>query len=417
MYKYVIEKSPPLSGEIFVSGSKNAALPIMCATILTDGVVTLKNIPHLTDIENMCDILRHLGSDINFSKNVLTIYNSDIKKYCIPYELASKLRGSVLLAGPLVSKCQKARITLPGGCPIGTRPIDLHLKGLALLGVKITQGNGYIDLKAKTLKGAKIYLDYKSVGATENIMMASVLACGTTIIQNASSEPEVIDLANFLIKCGAKIKGAGTDEIIIEGVTSLKPTTYSIIPDRIEAGTFMVASLITGGDVLIKNVIEEHLSPITAKLKESGAKLDFSGDSIRICSPEKLKSIDIKTMPHPGFPTDMQALMMSLLCICDGTSIISETVFENRFLHAPELLRMGASIKTEGKIAVIEGCKQLTGTKVKATDLRAGAALSVAALNAKGKSEISDIYHIERGYENFEGKLEKLGVKIIKKKV
>lgn len=416
MFKYIIEESGHLSGEIDISGSKNAALPIIAASLLADGDVVLKNIPCLSDTTLMCDILKCFGAKVTAEKNTLYINSSNLKNYIAPYDLSSKIRGSFLVMGPMLARCGKVRISLPGGCPIGTRPVDLHLKAFAQMGAEILTGHGYIDVSAKKLTGAKIHLDFPSVGATENIMMAAIGANGTTYIGNASQEPEIVDLANFLNKSGAKICGAGTDEIKIVGRTPLSPCEYSVIPDRIEAGTFMVAAAITGGKVTLNNVIPSHLSPVIAKLTELGVKISAKNTTINITANYPLHCADIKTMPHPGFPTDMQALMMSLLSVCDGTSVICETIFENRFMHAPELVRMGASIKTDGRCAIINGRPYLTGACVKATDLRAGAALSIAALCAKGKSEISDIYHIERGYELFDEKLIKLGAKILKVK-
>lgn len=414
MLKYIVESTNPLCGEVSVSGSKNAALPIIAACILIDGVAELKNIPRLSDISLMCDILKCFGADVVFSANSLNINCTDLKNHIAPYDLAGKMRGSFLVMGPMLAKYKRARISLPGGCPIGARPVDLHLKGLSALGAKVTQGHGYVEVKAKKLTGARIYLDFPSVGATENIIMAAVLAEGTTTLANASQEPEIIDLANFLCKCGAKIYGIGTDEIQIEGTASLNPCSYTVISDRIEAGTFMTAAVITGGKICLKNVIPSHLSPVTAKLSELGGKISFSENSVTISASDKLRATDIKTMPYPGFPTDMQAVMMALLSVCSGTSVISETIFENRFMHASELCRMGASIKTCGRTAVIEGKHHLTGATVKVSDLRAGAALTIAALAARGKSEILDIYHIERGYDRFDEKLRSLGASIEK---
>ena len=412
MYKYIVEQSTPLKGEISISGSKNAALPIIAASLLIDGDVILKNIPSLSDTSLMCDILKCFGASVNSEKNTFFINSSCLKNHIAPYDLSSKIRGSFLVMGPMLGRCGKVRISLPGGCPIGSRPVDLHLKSFQSMGATVSTGHGYIDVQAKKLHGAKIHLDFPSVGATENIIMAAVCAEGVTQIGNASQEPEIIDLASFLSKCGAKIYGAGTDEIKIIGKTPLVPCDYSIIPDRIEAGTFMTAAAITGGKIKLNNIIPSHLSPVTAKLCELGVTVTEDNYSLTVTAGKCLHSSDIKTMPYPGFPTDMQALMMSLFSVCEGTSMIRETIFENRFLHAPELVRMGANIKTDGRCAVIEGKPYLSGAFVKATDLRAGAALCIAALRAKGKSEISDIYHIERGYENFDKKLQLLGGKI-----
>ena len=417
MFKYVIEHSAPLSGEINISGSKNAALPIIAASLLTGGDVALKNIPKLSDTTLMCDILRCFGAEVYNENNTVFVNSKNIKNHIAPYDLSSKIRGSFLVIGPMLGRCGRVRISLPGGCPIGSRPIGLHLKGFEKMGAAVSFGHGFIEVSVKKLTGAKIHLDFPSVGATENIMMAAVCADGITYIGNASQEPEIVDLANFLSKCGAKICGAGTDEIKIIGLSPLRSCEYSIIPDRIEAGTFMAASMITGGNIKLNGIIKNHLSPVIAKFSELGAEFSCNGSTLAVSSCAKMHAADIKTMPFPGFPTDMQALMMSLCCVCEGTSVICETIFENRFLHAAELIRMGANIKTDARCAIIEGKPHLSGAFVKATDLRAGAALSVAALAASGKSEISDIYHIERGYELFDKKLAELGARITKTKI
>lgn len=416
MNKFLVKKSNPLNGTITISGSKNSALPILAATILTDEVCKIHCIPALQDVYIMLKILNSLGADAQYDKEeeCVIIDPSKIKNYEEDYELASKMRASFLVMGSLLAKYKKALIPLPGGCPIGSRPVDLHLKGFQALGATVTQNAGCIEVTANNLVGTSIYLDFPSVGATENIMMAATLAIGKTVIENAATEPEICDLANFLICMGADILGAGTDKITINGVKKLKGIEYKVIPDRIEAGTFMIAAAITKGDITLKNVIPEHLKPVIAKLEECNMKTEYLNDSLRIYYLNKLSSLNIKTLPFPGFPTDLQAPFMSLLATIEGTSIITETIFENRFMHASELKRMGADIDIDSRSAVIKGVKSLNGTKVRASDLRAGAALVLSALVAEGDTEISDIYHIERGYYKMEKKLKNLGAKIEK---
>ena len=411
--KFIIKKSDGLIGKIEVSGSKNAAIPILAATILQEGKTTLLNVPRLTDIDVMCEILSCLGADVVFNKkNEVIIDAEKIRQTTAPYDLTCRMRGSFLVLGPLLARMKKVRLSLPGGCPIGSRPVDLHLKGFELMGAKISKGYGYVEVSCKKLTGTKIYLDFPSVGATENILMAAVLAEGETTIENAAAEPEIEDLARFLKKMGAKIKGAGTDTIKITGVESLTPASHAVMPDRIEAGSFMLASAITCGDITVSNMIPEHVKPITAKLTEIGADVLVQEKSVRVKGATKYTSADVKTLPFPGFPTDMQAQMMSLLALSSGTGIVTETIFENRFMHANELIRMGADIKVEGHCAIIEGKKNLTGTKVVSSDLRAGAALVLAGLAAKGTTEVYDIYHIDRGYECLDEKLRGLGANI-----
>ena len=414
MSQYIISPVSNLSGNVLISGSKNASLPIIAASLLTNSKTVLHNIPNLSDTRNMCALLESMGAKCKFDANKnLTINPEHILKSA-PFEIVSKLRASFLIIGPILAKYGKIRIPLPGGCQIGTRPIDLHLKGFSALGAKIRQGHGFVELKAEKLCGTNIYLDFPSVGATENIMIAATLASGETIIENAATEPEIIDLANFLISMGAEISGAGTDTIHIIGKNELSSTEYTIIPDRIEAGTFMAISAITKSHLKICNIIPAHLKPVTAKLCEMGFCIDEGADYIELTPCERFKSVDIKTLPYPGFPTDMQSQFMSLMSVADGTGVVVETVFENRFMQVPELIRMGAKIKIDGRTAVIDGTKKLSGAQVKATDLRAGAALVTAALCAQGSSEISDIEHIERGYENFEEKLSLIGANIKK---
>lgn len=419
MSKLYITDRVPLKGRIRISGAKNSALPIIAASLLTDGICSIEEVPYLNDVRIMCDLISFLGAGVDISENNtrMHINASGLRNTTAPYELVNKMRASFLLMGPLVARMGMARIPLPGGCAIGTRPVDLHLKGFAALGAEITQGHGYIEAIArKRLTGGKVYLDFPSVGATENILMASVLADGQTIIENAAVEPEIVDLATYLTSMGAEIKGAGTDTIRIVGVDSLKGASHIVIPDRIEAGTFMVAAAITGGDVLIDNVITDHVKPVSAKLREAGVEVSEEISAIHVKAAEQVKAVDIKTHPFPGFPTDMQAQMTSLMSKAEGTSIIIENVFENRFMHISELKRMGANIKIDGRSAVIEGKPELMGAQVRASDLRAGAALILAGLAAEGTTEVSDIEHIDRGYVEIDKKLISLGARIIREK-
>jgi len=411
----IVSESKPLKGTVRVSGAKNSVLPILAASLLGDRESIIEEIPYLSDVKIMCDLLKSFGAKVEFSDNKtkLRIDSNSINNAIAPYELVNKMRASILVMGPLLAKMGVAKISLPGGCAIGSRPVDLHLKGFAAMGAEITQDHGYIEARVNgRLRGNKIYLDFPSVGATENIMMAAVLAEGQTIIENAAIEPEIVDLATYLTTMGADIKGAGTDTIKINGVDSLKGATHAVIPDRIEAGTFMVAAAITAGDVRIENVVPDHLKPITAKLREAGVEVSEELSSIHVKSDGNIKPIDIKTHPYPGFPTDMQSQMTSLMTRADGTSMVIETIFENRFMHLAELKRMGANVKIEGRSAIIEGRCKLTGARVRATDLRAGAALILAGLTAEGITEITDIEHIERGYVNIHEKLNQLGADI-----
>jgi UDP-N-acetylglucosamine 1-carboxyvinyltransferase len=412
--KIIVSEGKPLKGVVRVSSAKNSVLPIIAASILGDKESILEEIPYLTDVKVMADLLKCFGVDVEFfdDKNKLRIKCSNITNTTAPYELVNKMRASILVMGPLLARTGVAKISLPGGCAIGTRPVDLHLKGFAAMGAEINQEHGFIEAKVNgKLKGSKIYLDFPSVGATENIMMAAVLAEGQTIIENAAIEPEIVDLATYLTSIGADIKGAGTDTIKINGVKSLGGTTHTAIPDRIEAGTFMTAAAITGGDVLIENIVPDHVKPITAKLREVGVEISEELSSIHVKAGDNINPIDIKTHPYPGFPTDMQPQMTSLMTKAKGTSMIIETIFENRFMHLAELKRMGANVKIEGRSAIIEG-SPLTGAKVKATDLRAGAALILAGMIAEGTTEITDIEHIERGYVKIHEKLRALGANI-----
>ena len=416
MDKIIVKKSPPLRGNVRISGAKNSALPILAASLLGTEDIILEDVPKLRDVEVICEVLSSLGAKVEFlDEGVIKINSSNIENYETPYELMSKMRASFLVMGPLLTRVGKTKTSLPGGCAIGTRPIDLHLKGFKALGAEIDVDHGNIGAYADKLVGIRIYLDFPSVGATENIMMAATMAEGETIIDNVAMEPEIVDLANFLNKLGADIRGAGTNTIKIKGVKKLGGATHSIIPDRIEAGTFMVAAAITRGDIIVENVIPNHIKPVIAKLREVGCEVYENGDKIRVIGPKKLKATDIKTLPYPGFPTDMQAQFMALMSICDGTSVAIETVFENRFMHVDELKRMGADIKIDGRSAIIQGVDELMAAPVKATDLRAGAALVLAGLVANGTTEIRDIFHIDRGYDGIEEKFAKLGAKIYRK--
>ncbi|MCL2572855.1 MAG: UDP-N-acetylglucosamine 1-carboxyvinyltransferase [Defluviitaleaceae bacterium] len=413
--KFIIKPSGPLKGQVEIGGAKNAVLPVLAGSILTGQHCRISNVPNLSDVESMSELVESLGGHItwNRAKGIIDADTTNLQKYDAAYELVGKLRASFLIIGPLLARLGRARVPLPGGCAIGTRPVDLHLKGLAAMGAEIEHVHGYVEAKAKHLTGAKIYLDFPSVGATETIMMAATLAKGQTIIENAAVEPEIVDLANFLNTAGAEVRGAGTDTIKITGQQGLKGTNHTVIPDRIEAGTFMVAAALTGGDVLLTNVMSDHVKPVTAKLKESNVQVEESQEGIRVnATSDQIIAADIKTLPYPGFPTDMQAQFMSLMAKAKGTSVITETVFENRFMQVGELKRMGAVIKIESRSAIIEGVDQLTGAQVNATDLRAGAALVLAALTAKESTEISGICHIDRGYHLLDVRLNQLGAKI-----
>ena len=413
MEKLFIQGGRRLSGTVKISGAKNAVLPVIAASLLASTPSVIEEIPDLDDVTTITEVLQYLGLNTRREPGRLFIDSTGIKSCEASYELVRKMRASFLVMGPLLSRFQEARISQPGGCAIGTRPIDLHLKGFEALGAEIIQGHGFIEARApKGLQGAKVYLDFPSVGATENIMMAASLANGRTIIENAAQEPEIVDLANYLNAMGANVRGAGTNAIRIEGVKNLTGTTYAVIPDRIEAGTYMVAAAITGGDVLLKNVLYEHLKPLVAKLKEAGVAIEQDVDQMRVTASGGLRAVDIKTLPYPGFPTDMQAQFMALMSVADGSSIVSETVFENRFMHVDELKRMGANIRVDGRIAMLDGVKKLTGCPVTATDLRAGAALVLAGLAAEGQTEIGSVYHIDRGYDRIVDKLQGLGADI-----
>ncbi|SEI80128.1 UDP-N-acetylglucosamine 1-carboxyvinyltransferase [Propionispira arboris] len=416
MEKLIINGGHRLEGRVKISGAKNAVLPIIAATLLgQDGPSLLDEVPALEDVHTISEVLTELGVKVQFDseKDTLFVDSSVIASCEAPYELVRKMRASFLIMGPLLARCGEAKISLPGGCAIGTRPIDLHLKGFEALGAEIEIGHGFIQASAPHgLKGARIYLDFPSVGATENIMMAACMAQGQTILENPAQEPEIIDLANYLNVMGAKIRGAGTNVIKIDGVTKLIGKNYTIIPDRIEAGTYMVAAAMTRGDVYIENAISEHLKPVIAKLKEAGVTIEEDVNGIRVTCDKQTKAVDVKTMPYPGFPTDMQAQFMAMLTVSEGTGLVTETVFENRFMHVDELKRMGSNIKIDGRTSVVEGVQKLTGCQVKATDLRAGAAMVLAGLVADGETQVGYIHHIDRGYDHLVTKLCGLGADI-----
>jgi UDP-N-acetylglucosamine 1-carboxyvinyltransferase len=412
MDKLKIEGGVRLSGEVSISGAKNAALPVMAASILAGGESHISNIPRLRDISTMGKLLAHLGMGYHQEKGKVILQANNITATEAPYDYVKTMRASVLVLGPLVARTGEAKVSLPGGCAIGARPINLHTMGLEKMGAKITLSKGYIQAKAKKLRGATIYFDIPTVTGTENLMMAAALAEGQTVLENAACEPEVVDLANALISMGADIQGAGTGTIKINGVSSLRPLKYKIIPDRIETGTFITAAAITGGEVRIKNCNPAHNEALINKIRETGTEISVKKNTLFVRGPERPSSEDIKTMPYPGFPTDMQAQFMALMTIADGTSIITENIFENRFMHVAELRRMGADISVEGSTATVKGIKTLKGAPVMATDLRASASLVVAGLAAHGTTVIDRVYHIDRGYQCIEEKLGGLGARI-----
>jgi UDP-N-acetylglucosamine 1-carboxyvinyltransferase len=402
-----------LKGDVTISGSKNAALPIIAASILSEGKNTIVGVPDLMDVRTMGRLLSYMGAEFLQEGNNISINSKNINRYEAPYDLVKTMRASVLVLGPLLARFGRAKVSLPGGCAIGARPINLHLMGLEKMGAKIELQSGYVIAKTNGLKGTSIYFDTITVTGTENLMMAAVLAKGTTILENAAKEPEVLDLANCLIRMGARIKGAGSSVIEIEGVEVLKPIKdYKVIPDRIEAATFMAIAGITGGDLLLRNCCSEHLDAVILKLRDTGVRFMDTKDGLRVTGPERLIPQNVKTMPYPGFPTDMQAQFMAMMTVAAGTSIIKETIFENRFMHVAELRRMGADITIEGGTATIKGVKKLKGAPVMATDLRASASLIVAALRADGESIIHRIYHLDRGYERLDEKLKALGAQV-----
>ena len=416
MDKIVIEGGIPLKGEVTISGSKNASLPILSACLLTGGWHTLYNIPNLRDIWTIKEILSNLGVVFEEDGKSLKVNTDNLNNHTAPYQLVKTMRASILVLGPLLSRLGKVKISLPGGCAIGARPIDLHLKGLSLMGASINLEHGYVVANVNKLRGADIFFDIPSVTGTENLMMAAVMADGITTLHNAAKEPEVVDLANMLKKMGAKINGTGTDAITITGVKELQPVSYAIIPDRIETGTFLIVAAITKGKVRIKGCNRDHVEAIIEKLLDIGTEIKKEGEDLVAIGHKNIKSADIKTMPFPGFPTDMQAQFMALMSIADGWSIIRESIFENRFMHVSELRRMGADIKINGDQALVLGKKNLSGAQVMATDLRASASLVLAGLVAKGRTEISRVYHLDRGYQDLALKLSLLGSKIWREK-
>ncbi|MEE9537411.1 MAG: UDP-N-acetylglucosamine 1-carboxyvinyltransferase [Desulfobacterales bacterium] len=417
MDKIAIQGGRTLKGEVRISGAKNAALPILVSSLLTDGWNTYSNVPDLKDIQSTKLLLSNLGARIETDGDIIRIDAGGVRNHEAPYDLVRKMRASILVLGPLVARLKKARISLPGGCAIGARPINLHLKGLERLGASIELKHGYVEASADCLKGNEIYLDIATVTGTENLMMAAVLAKGITVLRNAAREPEVIALAEVLNKMGAKIEGAGTSVITIQGVSTLHPVSVSIIPDRIETGTFMISAALTRGDVTLLGCEPDHLKATIHKLRLSGARITIEGKQIRVLGGDEILSVDIKTLPYPGFPTDMQAQFMVLMSVANGFSIISETIFENRFIHISELRRMGADIKISGNTAMITGVPTLSGAPVMATDLRASASLILAGLVAEGTTEVNRIYHLDRGYETIEKKFARLGAAIKRVKV
>lgn len=412
MEKIVIQGGYSLEGEVKISGSKNAALPILISSLLTNGWCTYHNVPDLRDIKTIKQLLVNLGAEVKTEGHSVRINASLLNSYEAPYDLVRQMRASILVLCPLVARLKKARVSMPGGCAIGARPINLHLKGLSSLGASVELKHGYVEVIADSLKGSEIYFDIATVTGTENIMMAAVLAKGVTVLRNAAREPEVKALADVLIQMGADIKGAGTSIITIAGVSSLNPVTTTIIPDRIEAGTFMTAAALTRGNVKIVDCEPDHLGGVINKLKQTGTQVTVSGNSIHVRGNDEIRSIDIKTLPYPGFPTDMQAQFMVLMSVAKGLSIISETIFENRFIHVSELRRMGANIKISGDSAMVKGVPELSGAPVMATDLRASASLILAGLVAQNTTEVNRIYHLDRGYESIERKFKALGAAI-----
>jgi UDP-N-acetylglucosamine 1-carboxyvinyltransferase len=411
--KLMIRGGRPLSGRVKVHGAKNAVLPIIAASILTEGDTVITGAPKLEDVYTALEVMVSLGVDARLRGSTLTLRTRGLSSFEAPYELVRRMRASFLVTGPLVARLGQARISLPGGCAIGTRPIDLHLKGLEALGAKVTIGHGYIEASAARLVGSRIYLDYPSVGATEHLIMTACLAKGTTIIENAAEEPEVVDMANYLNAAGASVHGAGTKVVRVEGVSSLRGVRHQVIPDRIEAGTYMVAAAITRGTVEVEGVVPDHLTAVTAKLRETGVEVTEDETVVRVNAAGcRLKAVNIKTMPYPGFPTDMQALFTAFLATADGLGVVTETVFENRFAHVAELKRMGADIQVDGRTAAVQGTRVLYGAEVAATDLRGGAALVLAGLAADGVTLVRGVEHIDRGYEALDVNLRRLGASV-----
>ena len=414
MDKIVVKGGKKLNGNVKIEGAKNAVLPVLAASLIaSEGKSVIHDVPTLDDVYTINEVLRNLHAKVKFKNNQVTIDATKKLATEAPFEYVRQMRASVLVLGPLLARYGHAKVAMPGGCAIGTRPIDLHLKGFEAMGAKVNTGNGFVEVSVDgRLQGGTVYLDVASVGATENIMMAATLAEGKTVIENCAKEPEIVDLANYLNKMGASVVGAGTETIRIQGVEKLHGAEHTIIPDRVEAGTFMVAAAVTGGDVLVENVLTEHLRPVIAKLREMGVEIIEEDNRVRVIGTEKLKSTDIKTLPHPGFPTDMQSQMMVAMLGAEGTSVLTETVFENRFMHVEEFRRMNANMKIEGRSVIVEGLNKLQGAQVQATDLRAAAALILAGLCADGVTEVTELRHLDRGYVDFAGKLANLGADV-----
>lgn len=412
MDKIVINGGNRLRGEVQVSGAKNAALPILASALLTDGWNTFSNIPNLVDIRTIGKLLKNLGVEIEGECPVLRVNGGAISNCEAPYDLVRTMRASILVLGPLVARMGEARVSLPGGCAIGARPVNLHLRALEEMGAKVSLQEGYVEAKARRLRGADIYFDIPTVTGTENIMMAATLAEGVTVLSNAAKEPEVVNLADVLVKMGARISGAGTDVIKIEGVSELHAVEAEVIPDRIEAGTFLIAAGVTGGDILLTGCAPRYLDALITKLRAAGMEINVRDNNVRAVGGDAVRSIDIKTMPYPGFPTDLQAQIMTMMAIGSGLSVITETIFENRFMHVSELLRMGADIVIQGNHALVRGVAKLRGAKTMATDLRASASLILAGLAAEGTTELSRVYHLDRGYETIEKKFSAIGADI-----
>jgi len=411
--KLIIEGGKLLEGVVPISGAKNAVLPLMASAILAPGVHRFENVPRLRDVATMMSLLGYMGAETSMDdRGNLIIDSSRLGKLEAPYDLVKTMRASVLVLGPLVARYGRARVSLPGGCAIGARPIDLHVKALELMGAEVQIEHGYVVAVAERLRGTVFTFDQVTVTGTENVLMAAVLADGTTVLENAAREPEVVALADYLNAMGAKIRGAGSHQIVIEGVDNLKPATFRVIPDRIEVGTYLVAAGITGGHLILKPCVVEHVEAIVTKLRLAGLKIEEYDNGLEVWGPESIKSVDVKTWPFPGFPTDMQAQFMALMTLGSGVSVITEQIFENRFMHVPELNRMGAKIRLEGRSAIVQGVKKLTGAPVMATDLRASASLVLAGLAADGQTEVSRVYHLDRGYEKLDQKLEAVGARI-----
>ncbi|AWI75649.1 UDP-N-acetylglucosamine 1-carboxyvinyltransferase [Parazoarcus communis] len=414
MDKLLIEGGFRLTGEVAISGAKNAALPILCAALLTAEPVTFTNVPQLKDIGTLLDLLGQMGVKVSIDGGTATLEAAGLNNPVAPYEMVKTMRASILVLGPLVARCGEARVSLPGGCAIGARPVDQHIKGLQAMGAEVTVEHGYVHARVPRLKGARLFTDMVTVTGTENLMMAACLADGETVIENAAREPEIVDLANCLVAMGARISGAGTDVIRIQGVERLHGATHRIMPDRIETGTYLCAAAVTGGDVRLTGTSAAYLDAVVDKLMDAGCEVETERDAIRLKAPQRLQAVNLRTSPYPAFPTDMQAQFMALNCVADGVAMIRETIFENRFMHAVELQRLGADIRIDGNTAVVKGVERLQGAAVMATDLRASASLVIAGLIADGETTIERIYHLDRGYERLEEKLAALGARVLR---